>query len=111
MASIRFLIQGSETKPYTVMLVRVGYSVSASCTCRAGILGQHCKHKIMVLSGETAGIVDGLDRLPQVKELISGTDVEEACKQYLAAERECEAVKNKLAKCKKRLVNLLAGKA
>jgi hypothetical protein len=110
MEMLKFLVQGSEPEPYTVVVKKSEQALSVTCSCRAGVFSQHCKHKFRILSGEKEGIVDGLDGLSQVKNMISGTDVEDVWKEYLQAEEDAEAAKDRLTKCKQRLATLLAGK-
>lgn len=103
-----FRVQGSEPEPYTVTFRRTGNNFTARCTCRAGSLGQVCKHRLSLLKQEPDGLVSGnegdLSRLPI---MFVGTNVELAFEELADAEAAAEAAKKELDLRKKALASAM----
>jgi len=105
---LNFLVQGSEPKPYQVMFRREGDNFTATCTCRAGEVGQVCKHRMGLLKGESTGLVsENGDQLTQLAGMFIGTDVERAFEKLVEAELALEEAKLKFAKRKKALARAM----
>jgi uncharacterized Zn finger protein len=101
---IRFLVQGSEAEPYSVVFGKTGTNLTATCTCKAGERGQHCKHRTRILLGETTGIVsDNAEDVPEIQDWLNGSDVEQAMIELRKAERDLEEAKKRVSLLKKRL--------
>ena len=104
MEVIQFLVQGSAAEPYEVTFKKERNNLSAFCTCKAGQHGQHCKHRVQILTGNAEGIVsDNSEQVPTVVAWAAGTDVDKAMTALKQAERELEQVKKKVAKARKSL--------
>lgn len=106
---IIFSVQGSEPDPYRVVFRREGNNLTATCSCRAGACGMHCKHRLSLLAGKTDGLVS--ENAGEVKRLISwlpGTDVEKALQELGLAEAELERARKAAAKAKKMVARALA---
>ena len=87
MSEITFKVQGSESDPYVVTFAKDGANLTATCSCRAGKLGQYCKHRLNILLGDTDGMVGGDPAdVAVVVSWLPGSDVEEALQQLAAAE-------------------------
>lgn len=103
-----FRVQGSEPEPYTVSFWRVGDNFTARCTCRAGTLGQVCKHRLNLLKQEPDGLISenaaDLSRLP---EMFMGTDVEAAFQKWADAEGALEVAKAEFDRRKKALARTM----
>lgn len=105
---IEFLIQGSASEPYRVIIEKCDTNLNAYCTCPAGTAGQSCKHRLAVLSGSPIGILsDNTDQLSVVVDWVEGTDVEAALRQVIFAEDELKRAKQALANAKKQLAGTL----
>lgn len=107
METIEFQIQGSADEPYVIRVSRVSNdNMRATCTCPAGIIGKHCKHRISLLSGNTIDIVSNNEHdVKTVRQWMVGTDVEAALNNlakvegdFLRLKKEVEAAKHKLAR-------------
>ena len=105
---LQFLVQGSESKPYVVEFSRTENHLRATCTCRAGSVGQYCKHRFNLLSGEVTGLVsensDDVNKLPA---MLASSDVKEALDMVIKAEADFEEAKKKLQGMKHRLARIM----
>lgn len=82
-----FLIQGSSPNPFRVCFRREGETLSATCTCNAGVLGKLCKHRLGLMKGDPFGLVGGsTEQVSLIQELFQGTAGEPALKDLLDAE-------------------------
>lgn len=108
METIQFKVQGSAVEPYTTAFKREDANLTAHCTCPAGEVGQYCKHRLRILSGETDGIVSGNEKdVSIVQSWLKGTDVETALNDLAQAERRFDEAKRELDRSKKRLARAL----
>ena len=97
---ISFSVQGS-TSVYEVVFSR-NDDVSATCTCNAGQMGQHCKHRMSILAGDGAAITS--DNKALVSNLLGwlpGTKLAAAFAEIADAEQAAEQAKKRLATAKK----------
>ena len=104
MEEISFKVQGSEAEPYLVTFKRNGRLFNCTCTCKAGQIGQVCKHRLRIMEGSLEDIVS--ENGKEVKIVVSwlpGTDVEIALAEVNAAEKRLEKTKLELAVLKKKL--------
>lgn len=108
--SHEFLIQGSEPAPYKVVVEKDGSILKASCTCRAGIFGQLCKHRLLLLNGSTDGIVspNAADAC-EVASWLAGSNVAAAISDLLTLEAEKQALETRIKRAKKVVAMALMG--
>jgi len=110
MDTIVFLVQGSSPDPYVVSFAWSGTNLTAKCTCPAGRVGQHCKHRLAILRGLADGIVSPNHAdVGRVRDCLPGTDVERAIFELAEAESQFEQAKRKLAGVKKKVVRVMSG--
>ncbi len=111
MNEIEFLVQGSAQFPYKVRFIRKDLnSISITCTCPAGEMGQSCKHRLRILSGSDEGIVSAnKTEIASIKEWLQSTGLEDAVKDTVNGERCLEEAKKKLSLAKKKLAALMHG--
>ncbi len=108
MKEIKFKIQGSATDPYQVTFKKAGDNLTALCTCPAGEIGMYCKHRFGILEGSSKDIVSknkGDVRI--VQSWLPGSDVDDAMKEVLAADRQISIANNNLSKAKKDLARAM----
>jgi hypothetical protein len=107
---LTFAIQGSAPDPYAVRFIRSGDgNLSASCTCPAGAMGQYCKHRLGILSGDPSGVVSGnAHEVPIIASWLSGSDVERTLRDLADSEAELEAAKKRVAAAKKAVARAMA---
>ncbi|CAN5913631.1 hypothetical protein BH11VER1_BH11VER1_28120 [soil metagenome] len=105
------LAKSSSGGSYDVSFETNGDALRVTCTCKAGLLQQLCKHKITLIKGDETMLFDGqqekilreLQSLPQHTILLSKLTADEALlgsleqqKAKLAAEEK--AVKSRMSK-------------
>jgi hypothetical protein len=101
---LEFFVQGSSLEPYNVRIRRVGERILATCTCKAGIMRQLCKHRIRILQGDSQGLVSGnLEQVLNMPSFLEGTVVLNAIRQIARLEEEVEEAKRILARAKEAL--------
>lgn len=111
MDRIQFQIQGSEPEPYTVTFHRTDSQLIGVCTCAAGQKGQHCKHRLGILLGDTSICSSQPTHLVQhVQAWLPGTPVAQALQSIRAAEADLARAKAQLAQAKKQLSTALYGR-
>jgi len=104
MEQIEFLVQGSSTEPYVVTFTKEGDNLNAYCTCRAGLVGTYCKHRINILNGVKNGIVSDNDcDVQKVMSWLVGSDLEKALRHYADEEDVFQEAALVFEKAKKRL--------
>ena len=106
MEQLTLLVKGSSADPYELTFIKDGDSLTALCTCPAGNFGNFCKHRIAILDGDAAAVLDNEgDKVSKVIEWLAGTDVESA----LAGVREAAAGNSKtaLADAKRKLARAM----
>ena len=103
-----FQVQGSAIEPYEVTIQRDRDNLIAYCTCPAGEVGQYCKHRFAILSGNVDKVVRGAENVSRAAALLPGTDVEDAWNLVLEAEARLEAAKRDLGGAKKKLAQSMS---
>ncbi len=94
---IIFYVQGSESEPYEVIFTRSGKDMTATCTCRAGLMRMPCKHRRNILEEKTANIVDvNPEDMERISEMLDGTHLEKAIENVKEAEKEAKLAKERL---------------
>ncbi len=108
MKKLTFLVQGSQLDPYQVTFRKEGNNLTAHCTCRAGEVGQYCKHRFNLMAGDSTHLVsNNLDDITVLASLLSGSDVEQALRNVQIAEKQLELAKKECAGLKKALARAL----
>ena len=106
MEQLTLHVKGSSADPYELTFIKDGNSLTALCTCPAGNFGNFCKHRIAILDGDAAAVIDNDgDKVSKVTEWLVGTDVESA----LAKVREAATSNSKteLADAKRKLARAM----
>jgi uncharacterized Zn finger protein len=107
--SLEFLVQGSEATPYTVCFTIDGAKLTATCTCRAGIMGNLCKHRLNILNNDTSNITsNNADRVSTVQDWMQSSSAHELIASVAALEAEKRLIDEKLKKIKKQVVKALS---
>ncbi len=105
---ITFFVQGSASEPYFVVFKKTDVNITASCTCRAGIFRQYCKHRVRIMLGDPTGIVsENISEVSDIQSWLCGTDVEKALLDLREAEQQLEEAKRHVSISKKRLARTL----
>lgn len=101
-------IKGSSDNDYDVVIKLDGTNLTASCNCKAGEVGQYCKHRISVLSGDFSNIIDGkTEELESIVNQVKNTDVGKALAEVEAIELEIKNLQSKLKRQKKVLAKAM----
>lgn len=108
MEELVFLVKGSASKPYEVIFIKDGDSLTALCDCPAGQFGNACKHRITILDGDASAISSSnADQAPKIVEWLAGTDVEAALAEMRQAEKAPDKTKADIAALKKKLAKAM----
>jgi uncharacterized Zn finger protein len=103
MNELRFLVQGSAVEPYQVVFRKNGNNLTATCSCPAGQIKKHCKHRLNLLLGEPLKIVENAENTGQVPIIAKGTDVEDSLNAYLRSQVEGEKLIKEIKDQQRRL--------
>jgi uncharacterized Zn finger protein len=105
-----FMVQGSEPEPYKVVFKKNSANLKATCSCRAGMMGQMCKHRLMIMGGDNSAIVsDNGEKVIEVVLLLVGSQAGEAFANVKSLESEKKLIDERIKKAKKALVKALGG--
>lgn len=102
---LELTVEGSSGNRYLVNFARDGHKLRTSCTCPAGEKGIHCKHRLSLLAGDTAGVIGTLpdDFSKQITVLLAGSDLEQALMKLRTAEGVIATAQAELKQAKKML--------
>ena len=102
---MELIVKGSTGNEYAVRFEREGELLHTSCTCSAGQNRMHCKHRLELMDGSFARLVTtGHDALrEQIAEMLRGTNVEQALRNFREAEEFDKNAKAKFKEAKKAL--------
>lgn len=108
MEKLEFFYSGSSSTPYKITLEKHGSNLNVFCTCPAGKVGQICKHRMYVLSGNPLNLVNpNIEDLKRSVEWVSGTDVELALVELSKAEDAMSHAKKMHIAAKNKLIKAL----
>lgn len=109
--TLQFLVQGSDPKPYKVVFKRDGPDLKATCTCKAGMNGILCKHRLLILDGEKCGIIsENIDQVAEVASWLLGSNVASAISEVVALEAQKKTLDAKIKHAKKLIADALIPK-
>ena len=104
MEELTLSVKGSSSDPYKLTFIIDGDSLTALCTCPAGTFGNLCKHRVAILDGDGAAVIDvDVDKIKTIVEWLAGTDVEKALRELRAVESAEDATKDDIAVAKRGL--------
>lgn len=96
MAELTFMVQGSGSDPYEVVFLHNDTKVNALCNCQAGQNGQHCKHRISLLQGDSKAAIEATpEQMAQLQEWLVGSNLEKPLAKLATAEKETDKAKKK----------------
>lgn len=103
-----FLVQGSEPSPYKVVFKRNGTNLKATCSCRAGVIGIVCKHRLAILDDNSGDVVsENIDQVAEVAAWAVGSSVGEAISELASLEADKKSIENKIRRAKKLVAKAL----
>lgn len=99
------VLSSDGDKTYTVCLDWDGEELAVSCDCRAGQVGQHCKHKDAILRGNYGLVVKEPDNrtMSELTDLIARSAVGSALHRLVEAEVAVAGAQDSLRQAKKSL--------
>jgi hypothetical protein len=97
------------TSSYSVEFNLDGNRLEVFCDCRAGVLGQHCRHKEGLIRGDRALLLDSSDGavLDEVVNWVRRSPVGTASTQLRDAEEKLKAAQVAVRAAKKSLENAM----
>ena len=108
---IKFLVQGSQPQPYELSFEFNKGSLTAYCSCPAGINGMYCKHRSQIFLGNSDGIVSAnSSEVSMVGDWLKHSSLNGFFSDLIEAERTLEIAKNELALKKKQFSKALLGR-
>ena len=98
--------KSSSGGTYQVTFALEGQKLSAHCTCKAGIMGALCKHRIALLAGDATMLAnkDQVADMQKVAEWAKQAGIPEACKNIVEADREVSRAQEKVKRLKRVLL-------
>jgi hypothetical protein len=103
-----FLVQGSEPSPYKVIFKRIGADIKATCSCRAGVNGLLCKHRLSILDGDKGAVVsENANQVAEVASWLEGSNLAEAISEVVSLEAEKKLIEEKIKRAKKLVAKAL----
>lgn len=103
-----FLVQGSEPSPYKLRFKKDGDELKATCSCRAGVSGMLCKHRLSILDGDKSAIVSGnTDQVTEVSSWLEGSKVADAISEVVSLETQKKQIEAKIKRAKKLIAEML----
>jgi uncharacterized Zn finger protein len=107
---LKFLVQGSQAEPYTIVFSRAGDTLAATCTCAAGMNNQYCKHRFGLLSGDATDLAsENASEINQLPEMLAGSNLEAALRALAEAEAGQQAAAKLVSNCKRAVARAMAG--
>jgi len=108
MEELTLQVKGSSSDPYELTFIKDGASLTALCNCPAGTFGNLCKHRVAILNGDSAAVVDDDGRKTGiVVQWLIGTDVETALSEMREVEATSGAPKAALVAAKRKLAKAM----
>lgn len=107
---ITLAAKSSSGGTYQVTFAFDGQKLSTRCTCKAGIMGALCKHRIALVVGDTTMLAkqDELADLQKVTDWAKQAGILDTCNSLVEAEREVARAQEKVRKLKKILLEKIA---
>jgi hypothetical protein len=101
-------VKGSSSDPYELTFIKDGSSLTALCNCPAGTFGNLCKHRVAILDGDSAAVVDDDgEKIGVIGRWLVGTDVDSAMKEMREVEASSESEKSDLVAAKRKLAKAM----
>ncbi len=112
MQKIEFSVQGSAKEPYKVEFYKEeNNEFKALCNCPAGKKGQYCKHRFLILSNDSRGIVsNNTEDVKTVSSWLKGSKIEKAMDDLVKLEEIEYLAKQETKNAKKQLAKIMNGK-
>jgi len=105
-------VYGSKGDVYEVAFTALSGKAIASCTCKAGVNGQLCKHRLALLAGDMERLVDG-SKAAEVKSVLGWPEFVPALDQVAKLcelEAKIEELDKAKSSLKKAVARMLGGK-
>ena len=104
MEQITLQVKGSSSDPYEITFIKDGDNLTALCTCPAGSFGNLCKHRVAILDGKSAAVLDDDKvKVARAVEWLAGSDVEKALLELRKIEALPDTTKDALVAAKRKL--------
>lgn len=109
MKEISLKAKSSAGGSYDVSFRHEGGLLFVSCTCKASIYGNLCKHKVQLLSGDESILYDQGDALAlrEVQKWLSQSSYSNLLAEYDSLKKQIENAKKKERKLRPRIEKML----
>lgn len=102
------VLSSNKTDRYTVTISGSAGKIKLHCNCAAGQLGQQCRHRLDLLSGEIfSHSLHSADDLKQIHAWLCNSPLEAELKQLHDLEKQSENIKKALKIQKKKIGQMM----
>ena len=108
MEELTIQVKGPSSKPYELIFIRDGDSLTAICDCPAGTFNNLCKHRVSILDGDYSAVSEeDQSKAKTVTAWLAGTDVETALVELRRVEADAGSTKADLAAAKRKVARAM----
>jgi hypothetical protein len=110
-AVISFEIESkSSGETYRLTATQIEGGLSFTCTCKAGAIGQQCRHRTDILYGDVSEVpATAIENAQLIGQWLQGTSLEKSLSDLVALERAHGQLKKQIGDKKKEIGRLMAG--
>jgi len=102
-----FLIAGNHGE-YKLTFYKKDGKAWLNCSCPAGEYGQHCRHAIALINGDTSMVIgNNIQEAAEIKNMVKGTRLEILVKNVMAAESVLKKAKKLVSEQKEELDSIM----
>lgn len=82
--------------------------MKATCTCKAGISGMLCKHRLSILDGDKSAVVsDNIEQVVEVSSWLQCSKVADAFSEVVSLESQKKQIEANLKRAKRLIAEML----
>lgn len=107
---MQFIVQSrSSGEVYEITLLKGPEKIAFHCSCPAGSVGQHCKHRLALLDGDDQDVLRASHTVAELQAAIAGSEIAAAIDRMIKQEAVVAAEQAKLKAAKKAVARAMLG--